>query len=235
MKKTTAIILAGGMGSRMNSTTPKQYMLLKEHPLLSYSLKAFQISPYINDIILVTRAQDMDYCNKLVKDYKISKVNVIVEGGEERYQSVYCGLQKVKETTHNIMIHDGARPLISQGLIERAYKSLQTNSASIPALPVVDTIKIVDNTSIIDTPNRNMLFAVQTPQVFTANVLLLAYKEMLKNDKDHITDDAMIVERYTSEKVTIFEGEQINLKITNPMDIEIAELYLNGNQKKYRK
>ncbi|MBQ8280511.1 MAG: 2-C-methyl-D-erythritol 4-phosphate cytidylyltransferase [Roseburia sp.] len=224
--KTTAIVLAGGSGKRMNSKVHKQYLLINEKPVLYYSLKAFEDSQ-VSDIILVVGAGEVEYCKKdIVEKYGFRKVKAIVEGGKERYHSVYEGLKAATETDY-VLIHDGARPFVSQPIIERTIDAVCQHQACVVGMPVKDTIKIVDDqTYAKDTPNRSNVWMVQTPQAFAYPLIYDAYTRMLAEEDSAITDDAMVVERMTDYKVKLIEGSYQNIKITTPEDLIIAEAYL---------
>lgn len=223
--KTTAIVLAAGSGKRMNSKVHKQYLLLKGKPVLYYSLKAFEDSR-IDDIILVVGAGEIDFCQKEIVDhYGFQKVRAIVEGGKERYHSVYEGL-KAAEGTDYVLIHDGARPFVSQTIIERTVEAVCEYKACVVGMPVKDTIKIVDeDTFAKETPNRSTVWMVQTPQAFSYPLIYDAYTRMLAEEDTAITDDAMVVERMTDYKVKLIEGSYQNIKITTPEDLDVAEKF----------
>lgn len=223
--KTTAIVLAAGSGKRMNSKVHKQYLLLKGRPVLYYSLKAFEDSP-IDDIILVVGAGEIDFCRKeIVEQYGFEKVRAIVEGGKERYHSVYEGL-KAAGATDYVLIHDGARPFVSQPIIERTLEAVCEYKACVVGMPVKDTIKIVDeDTFAKETPNRSTVWMVQTPQAFSYSLVYDAYTRMLADEDAAITDDAMVVERMTDYKVKLIEGSYQNIKITTPEDLDVAEKF----------
>lgn len=224
--KITAIVLAAGSGKRMNSNVHKQYLLIKEKPVLYYSLKAFEQSR-VDDIILVVGAGEVDYCKKdIVEKYGIRKVCAIVEGGKERYHSVYEGLKAVSDAEY-VLIHDGARPFVSQPIIERAIEGVCEHKACVVGMPVKDTIKIVDDETFAnETPDRSRVWMVQTPQAFEYSLIYDAYTKMLTGESAGITDDAMVVERMTDCKVKLIEGSYQNIKITTPEDLDIAEIYL---------
>lgn len=233
---TTAIILAAGQGKRMESKIAKQYLLIKERPVLYYTLKAFE-SSLVDSIILVTAKGEEEYCRKeIVEAYGFQKVKAIVEGGKERYHSVFQGLQAVAEfiaECEYVFIHDGARPFVSNEIIERAYKEVQISKACVVGMPVKDTIKIADEAGYAKvTPNRNLLWAVQTPQAFSFFLIKKAYEELVKNEEAlkekgiAITDDAMVAETFTDIKVKLVEGSYQNIKITTPEDLKIAEVFL---------
>ena len=223
--KTTAIVLAAGSGKRMNSKVHKQYLLLKGKPVLYYSLKAFEESR-IDDIILVVGAGDIDFCRKeIVEQYGFKKVSAIVEGGKERYHSVYEGLKAAGETDY-VLIHDGARPFVSGPIIERTLDAVCEYKACVVGMPVKDTIKIVDeDTFAKETPNRSHVWMVQTPQAFSYSLIYDAYTRMLADEDAAITDDAMVVERMTDYRVKLIEGSYENIKITTPEDLDVAEKF----------
>lgn len=225
-EKKTAIVLAAGQGRRMNSKVQKQYMLLKGKPVLYYSLKTFQNS-IIDDIILVVGQGEVSYCKtEIVEKYKFNKVTQIVEGGKERYQSVFNGIKSIKSTDY-IYIHDGARPFISNEMIERVTEEVRKHKACIVGMPVKDTIKIAESEGFVaDTPDRNKIWQIQTPQVFEYSLIKEAYEKLMSEKYDNITDDAMVVEMMLSYPIKLVKGDYRNLKITTPEDIQVAELFL---------
>lgn len=230
MNKITAIVLAAGSGSPMKSKTKKQFMEIKGKPVIWYSLFEFEKSR-VDEIILVTGKEDIDYCKKeIVEKYNLKKIKNVVAGGSERYESVYNGL---KEVTGNIvLIHDGARPLINNEIIERSIEGTIKSDACVVGVPVKDTIKRADKEGyIIDTPNRSELWITQTPQSFKTDLVKMAYKKMKEelekgNTTLNITDDAMVVEEFTTNQVRFVQGDYKNIKVTTPEDIDIAELFI---------
>lgn len=235
MNKITAIVLAAGSGSRMKSKTKKQFMEIKGKPVIWYSLFEFEKSR-VDEIILVTGKEDIDYCKKeIVEKYNLKKIKNVVAGGSERYESVYNGL---KEVTGNIvLIHDGARPLINNEIIERSIEGTIKNDACVVGVPVKDTIKRANKEGyIIDTPNRSELWITQTPQSFKTDLVKMAYKKMKEelekgNTTLNITDDAMVVEEFTTNQVRFVQGDYKNIKVTTPEDIDIAELFIELDAK----
>ncbi len=225
MSKISAIVLAAGNGSRMKSETKKQFIELEGMPIVCYSLETFENSQ-VDEIILVTNSDAIDYCkNEIVEKYNYAKVKDIVAGGSERYESVYNGLKKV--TGDIVLIHDGARPLITQDIIDRSIDGVKQHNCCVVGVPVKDTIKIADENRLIeDTPNRNKLWITQTPQSFYTNIVKSAYEAMLENKSGVITDDAMVVEKYSEEKVYFVEGDYANIKVTTPEDIPVAKALL---------
>lgn len=230
-KKYTAIVLSAGSGSRMKSDIPKQYLMLGDYPVIYYSLKAFEESA-VDNVILVAGAQDISFCeNEIVKKFGLKKVQKVVAGAAERYLSVYEGIKAAADADY-ILIHDGARPLLSVDLIGRCMKNVEKEKACVPAVLVKDTIKISDSGGYItDTPDRSSMWAAQTPQSFAYPLLLSAYEKLFVAQKAKkaditITDDAMLVEQFTERKVKLIEGSYKNLKITTPEDMQLAKLFL---------
>lgn len=233
--RTAAVILAAGSGKRMGSSTKKQYMLIAGKPVIYYSLKTFQES-FVDEIILVVSPGDVDYCKKeIVEKYSFSKVQHIVEGGKERYHSVAIGLNYISSCDF-VFIHDGARPVVTKAILERALCSVREYEACVVGMPVKDTIKIADREgNIASTPDRKLVWMVQTPQVFALPLIKEAYQSLLQKEEKFlkagisVTDDAMVVETLTGHSVRLVEGSYENIKITTPEDIQIAENFLNVN------
>lgn len=223
-KYCTAIVLAGGSGKRMGSKVHKQYLLMGGKPVLVYSLEAFQNSDYIDEIILVTGAGEEEYCReKILAPYHITKVGKVVEGGAERYQSVWNGLQETAPDGY-VFIHDGARPFVNKEIIERAYDCVSRYNACVAGMPVKDTIKIADENGFVkETPDRNTLWMIQTPQVFKTSLAKEAYSRLMQKENISVTDDAMVVEQMLHYPVKLFPGSYENIKITTPGDLEIGE------------
>lgn len=212
-----AIVLAGGNGSRMKSNMPKQYMQIEGRTVLFYSLKQFQDCSFIDQIILVTRAEDVEECKK---EYTMSKITHVVAGGKERYESVMNGLAQI-DTEGYVFIHDGARPCISQESLEKVYEDVKKYKATVLAVKSKDTVRLSDNEgNAVMTPARNNVWLIQTPQVFDTKTLKQAYECLTRIGTDKIiTDDAMIIEEFTDIKIHLTEGEYTNIKITTPEDL----------------
>lgn len=224
--KSTAIILAAGKGKRMQSDVPKQYLLLEGHPILFYSIRAFEES-FIDEIILVTGKDEVEYCKKeIVARYGFQKVKKVVAGGRERYHSVYEGLKAIDNTDY-VYIHDGARPFVTNEILERVRKEVEQYKACVVGMTVKDTIKIAGKDNIVkDTPNRNMVWQIQTPQTFSYALVKEAYDKLMKNEDDSITDDAMVVEKMLQYPIKLVEGSYENIKITTPEDLKIGRLFV---------
>ena len=227
MDKVTAIIVAGGSGKRMGMAIKKQYILLNKKEVLAHTLEVFNKSTLIDAIILVVSKEEIEKVKiEIVEKYALHKVKKIVAGGAERQDSVYNGLMATSEDTKYVMIHDGARPFIKEAVLKKALEVTLEKEATVVAVPVKDTIKIVDNkeNKVIDTPDRSTLWSIQTPQTFTKELLLKAY-EYAKRESLVVTDDSMLVEAY-GKSVYIVEGDYTNIKITTPEDLIIGEALL---------
>lgn len=225
-KKITALILAAGQGKRMNMTVAKQFLMLKDKPVLYYSIKAFEDS-CVDEIILVSSQGQIEYCKEnIIKAYDFKKVNQIIEGGDERYDSVYRALGAINDTEY-VLIHDGARPFISVTLINEVINTVKESKACIVATPVKDTIKVVNKKGlIIESPDRNHLWSAQTPQAFEYTSIKRAYDYLFQKDislRKNITDDAMVYDMYINQPVKIIKGNYNNIKITTPEDLIIAQ------------
>ena len=234
-----AIIVAGGTGSRMKSSVPKQYLDLRGKPVLQYSIEKFLENELIDACIIVAHKM----YHKDIEDMTrgIAGKNIyIVENGTERIDSVKNGLDKalsLEESYDNsenggmayVMIHDGARPLISEKLISDSIENVKKYRAIVPAIAVKDTIKkINDSNEVLDTPERAYLRAAQTPQCFELNLILDAFDKYNSDILlEHLpTDDGSLIELYSDANVVITEGDENNLKITTPIDLRIAEMIL---------
>ena len=225
--KCTAIVLSAGQGKRMGTKVQKQYLELEGKPILYYSLQAFQQSDLIDEIILVVGENQKEYCEtEIVSKYQISKVKKIVQGGAERFHSVWNGLREVDEAGY-VFIHDGARPFINEEILQRAYRTVLECKACVVGMPVKDTIKIADAEEYAkQTPDRKSLWAVQTPQVFETALVKKAYAMLMEQNDIQVTDDAMVVEQMLGEKVKLVQGSYENIKITTPEDLEIASVFV---------
>ena len=220
----SAIILAGGKGKRMNSSVSKQFIELKGKPILYYTLKKFIDNENIDEIILVLPKDEIEYCKENILEKYSLKIAKIVEGGKERQDSVYNGLKSITDC-NIVLIHDGARPFTSDRIINDGIKYAKIYGAAAPGVMPKDTKKIKDDNNFsIETPDRNTLMAIQTPQVFNYNKILQCH-ESIKENNIMVTDDTMVVERF-GEKVFLFDGDYINIKVTTPEDLILGEKFL---------
>lgn len=231
-EKCTAIILSAGRGSRMGTKIHKQYLEVDDRPILYFSLKAFQDSPIIDEIVVVVGEGQKDFVKTaIVERYGLKKVRHIVQGGAERYHSVWNGLQMVDHGY--VFIHDGARPFVDEAIIKRAYENVCEHKACVISMPVKDTIKTADDQGFVtSTPDRNHVWQMQTPQVFECGLVKTAYADLMKNEVAGVTDDAMVVERMSGHPIKLVEGSYENIKITTPEDLEVAKILMKRKNKK---
>lgn len=221
--KTSVIIVAAGKGKRMKKDYNKQYILLDDKPIVAHTIEVFESINLIDEIILVVGKGEVDLVKeKIIDKYNFKKLVKIVEGGSERQDSVYNGLKVVNKDCNIVLVHDGARPFVSRNIIEESINVAKDFGASIVAVKVKDTIKVVDkNMEVDNTPNRDTLWAVQTPQTFKYKLLLKAY-ENLQNNNIQVTDDAMLIEKL-GHRVKIIQGSYENIKITTPEDLILGQ------------
>ena len=217
-----AIIVAGGSGSRMHSSIPKQFLLLNDLPVLMHTIKAFFIADNKTKIVLVLPETQIPYWNELCSKYHFFIKHDIVNGGETRFHSVLNALNTISNEDSIIAVHDGVRPLASRKLITRCFEEAHTHKAVIPTIPVSDSIRLLDNGNS-KALNRTQYHTVQTPQCFAYNILKEAYQQPFT---DAFTDDASVVET-DGYKIVLVEGEASNIKITTPVDMAIAGALLN--------
>ena len=229
----TAIILAAGSGSRMHSAVAKQFLPLKGRPLIWYALHAVEESKIIDDCILVTSEHDIPYVrDEIVQKYHFTKVNIITSGGAERYLSVSRALQLIADgrlkrpNEHGyVFIHDGARPFLTEKILEDTYAAAVQYRACVAAVQSKDTVKISDGEGFaLSTPDRRTVWNIQTPQVFETSLILQAY-ERLQNRLPKL-QDASVVEMFTESRVKLVEASYQNIKITTPEDMKTAEAFL---------
>lgn len=238
--KNVAIVLAAGSGKRMQSDVKKQYMQIAGKPLIYYALHTFEQSDIITDVILVTGADDIDFCKQdIVEEYGFSKVRDIVAGGKERYHSVMAGIDAISKAggCEYVFIHDGARPFVDEAMLGRLYEDVKVTEACVAAVKSKDTVKLANTADyVVSTPNRDLTWIIQTPQVFEYELIKEAYG-ILKEEECGlpcqgivVTDDAMVVETWTKHRVKLTVGRYENIKVTTPDDIIMAELIVSKNE-----
>lgn len=220
-----AVIVAAGSATRMGGID-KVMADLGGEPMIVRTVRAFQNCDAIASIVIVTREDLIRPISDLCRDMK--KVAAVVAGGKSRQESVHLGLNALPKGTKLAAVHDGARPLVSWQVIDRVVRAANTYGAAAPAIPVKDTIKVVQGRLVKETPDRSSLMAVQTPQVFDFDLLRGALRKA-EEDGAQVTDDCSAVER-TGMRIKIVEGDERNLKVTTPMDLKIAELLLEETQ-----
>ena len=216
------VIVAAGSGSRMGTDIPKQFIEISGKPILAYTLEKFQNCPLVDEIIIVTRSDSIVLCKDISDIYGISKVSVITEGGETRQQSVCKGIGQLSGKEGYVLIHDGARPMISLSTLEKCISATIEFGASAVGVPMKDTIKYTDDGKFITkTVDRSKLWLIQTPQAFEIKSIDECHKKAIA-DSFEATDDCMLAEHY-GVKVALVEGEYENIKITSPQDLYIME------------
>lgn len=224
-----AIVVAAGQGTRFGGNTPKQFLMLRDRPLLAHSLLRFERHPAVGEIVLVTApAWQSHIRNEILSRFDLRKVGDLVAGGAERQDSVAAGLQAIKSHPEFIAVHDAVRPLFSMSLFERVLAGCRQADACIPAVALRDTVKQIENGMISRTLPRERLRLAQTPQIFRSEVLRRAFS----NADLHAlrgTDEAALVEA-VGGRVAWVEGDERNLKITSPLDLQIAELLCDEDQ-----
>lgn len=226
--KTLAIILSAGRGRRMQTDKPKQYLDLSGKPVIYYSLEAFEKSE-ADDVFLVIAPEDEGYIRKEILDkYRFHKLSKVIFGGSERYISVYNALTSADKEYDVVLIHDGARPLVSGELIQETIEGAKRYSAYIPGVPSKDTLRILGEDGnygkLID---RNKVYSIQTPQAFAYSLCRRAYDKLFAAKTfEGITDDALVLERMIGQKAKIGKGDYRNIKITTSEDMFLAAALL---------
>lgn len=230
--KNCVIIVAAGSGKRMRSAIAKQYIELKGRTILSYTIETFNNSENIDDIVLVTSSDAMDYVRReIIEKYGFDKVRTIVEGGAERQDSVYKGLKAVDSDTDVVLIHDGVRPFVADKYIAELESIAMEFGGCVLGAPVKDTIKVCDSEGYItDTPKRETLWLAQTPQCFKYDIIMKAY-EKAEKEGYRGTDDSMLAERL-GIRIKMVKGDYDNIKITTPEDLYMGEVILENIIKK---
>jgi len=222
--RAVAIVPAAGIGRRFDGTIRKTFVSLNGIPLLIHTLKRLQDAAVITEIIPVLKEDDIEKWSEVIADNGLSKVKRIVPGGSERQDSVFNALKILHEESL-ILIHDGVRPIFSARLVERLINEINGFDGIVPALPVKDTVKVVDADNIVvSTEDRNKLQAVQTPQVFPLRVIKEAYNRAYA-DGFYATDDAALVERMGG-RVKVIEGSPFNIKVTTQEDLEMVQYFI---------
>lgn len=224
-EKYTAIVVAAGQGKRMGTQIQKQFLDLGEgKPVLYYSLNCFQKSSLIDEIILVTSQDGIAFCQKeIVEKYNLNKVAKIIPGGRERRDSVCQGLKQCTDADY-VLIHDGARPFVTEEILQKVVDAARVHKACAVGVPAKDTVKLLDEQGFVrETPDRNQTWLVQTPQAFAYSLICEAHTFIGKHPTESVTDDAMAVERSGLARVKMVLGDYSNLKITTPEDLETAK------------
>lgn len=221
--KVSVVITAAGKGTRMKSDINKQYMEIGGIPVLARTVSIFQQCKAIDDIVLVVNEEDIDYCRaKIVERYNLSKVSELIGGGAERQKSVYRGLCVVGKNSELVLIHDGARPFVSDKNIIDCIAAARVYRACGVGVRLKDTVKICDDNGFVaSTPERSSLWSIQTPQGFAFDTIMTAHEKAIA-DNYAGTDDMVLVERI-GIPVKIVEGDYQNIKITTPEDLVVGK------------
>ncbi|WP_100405970.1 2-C-methyl-D-erythritol 4-phosphate cytidylyltransferase [Bacillus solitudinis] len=220
----SVVIPAAGQGKRMKAGKNKQFITLRGEPIIIHTLKVFEEDPWCQEIILVANEHECGAMREILTTYSIEKVSCIVRGGEERQHSVRRGIDAVKN--HDIvLIHDGARPFIDFRTIHQLVEQAAKTGGAIVAVPIKDTVKRVKQLEVSETINRSELWAVQTPQAFKRELIKQVHIQAEREQKIG-TDDASLMEWY-NHKVTVVEGDYLNIKLTTPEDLIFAEAILS--------
>jgi 2-C-methyl-D-erythritol 4-phosphate cytidylyltransferase len=229
--KVEALIVSAGKGHRFIEGKKKQFHLLAEKPILAHTLDKFETCPLIHSILLVVGQEDMDYCLKeIIEKYQYKKISQIVPGGKRRQDSVRNGIEVLSKDAEIVVIHDGVRPFVTKEMIEDSIRSAIRFGAVVLAMPVKETIKMVQpDGTVLKTLDRESLWQIQTPQTFQVNVIKEAYHKAT-GDGFAGTDDASLVERL-GIKVHILPGSYTNIKITTPEDLILANLFMKADTK----
>lgn len=223
----TAIVAAAGSSTRMGGED-KIMLPLRDDPVIVHTLRALECCPLVREIIVVTREELIVPLSKLCAGYCLTKVTKVLLGGDTRTQSVRLGVMEASDRAELIAIHDGARPLVTQEVLKEAILTAAQCGAAAPAIPVKDTIKRAADGVVTETPDRSELFAVQTPQVFEADLIRAAIHQAVEENVP-VTDDCSAVERL-GMKVTLTRGAEENIKITTPSDLAVAEALLRWRE-----
>ena len=220
-----AVVPAGGLGTRMGGTVPKQFLNLNGKPILYYTLKALQESGLISELILVVPKKEYsNACNQWLGKPEI--VTKVVVGGAKRQDSVYNGFCEVSRESEIVLVHDGVRPFLSHKMIRETINAAREYGAAITAIPVHDTIKRVDASGLVSqTVERENLWRVQTPQAFQYKILNEAFKKA-NSENFYGTDEGTLIE-HLGAPVKVIEGSEKNIKITQPEDLELSETYIS--------
>ncbi len=223
-----AVLLAAGKGSRMNTETPKQYLPVNGRPILYYSLAVLEASDVDQIVLVVGDGEEEWVREEVVERFGFRKVSAIVQGGKERSHSVHNGLGALRGVDY-VLIHDGARPCIDVPMVKRVMEAVEDCKACVVGMPMKDTVKIVDgDNTVVDTPNRDRVWGVQTPQAFDYLMIKGAYEAYMERGGQPVTDDAMVLEHMTDCRVKVIEGSYRNVKVTTPEDLKLVEEFLQG-------
>lgn len=223
-----AVIPAAGSGVRMGLGKAKQFIDLCGRPVLAVTLSHFQKCNLVDGIVVVISRDDVDYClREIVDRYELGKVSKVIAGGKRRQDSVRKGVEAITDCCRWVLIHDGVRPLVTDGLLQRVIKAAENFRAVITGLPVKETVKEIDSQGrVLGSIDRRRLWLIQTPQIFRWEDINLAHQQALKHGWEEAADDSFLIEKM-GIPVKIIEGEEDNIKVTTPQDLEIARFLIS--------
>jgi 2-C-methyl-D-erythritol 4-phosphate cytidylyltransferase len=230
--RTTAVVLAGGIGSRFGAAAPKQLVTLAGRPVLVHSLEVFEQSDSVDDIVLVMPAEHVGAAEALVRDAGMRKVTAVVAGGATRSDSSRRGLEAVTGGDDgNVLLHDAARPLVTEALVSSCVDALATATAVVLAVPAPDTMLVVSDGAVAEVADRQALWRAQTPQGFRLSVIRAAYERAAADPSFTATDDGSVVRRYLPDvEVRVVPGSAGNIKLTVTEDLAVAEALLRSRE-----
>lgn len=224
----SAVIVAGGVGKRMRSTTPKQLLDLLGSPVVVWAVKAFDESPVIHSVVVVCPEGDAEV-ERVITQYRFRKIHAVVAGGPERQDSVLEGLRAVPQSCTHVAVHDAARPAVSGDIIRRTVEAAFRYGNAICAIPVRDTVKTVREGRVVATLDRETLWQAQTPQVFTRDALVSAH-ELARQRRLRAPDDAALVEQL-GQTVAVVSGSEENIKVTTSIDLLLVAEILSSRMR----
>ncbi len=230
--RTVAIIPAAGTGMRMEMDRAKQFLDLDGKPILAITLEKFHVCSAVHSIIVVVPSGNVDACQrKIIEQYHLTKVEKVVAGGKRRQDSVRLGIEASEGRYGRVLIHDGVRPLIPSGLIERVVAAGMEHRAVITALPAKETVKEIDKKGqVLKTYDRRHIWLVQTPQLFRYEDIIMAHHRAVQEGWEEVTDDALLAEKM-GIPVKVIEGSENNIKVTTPHDLELVRFLMNRDKK----
>ena len=224
-----AIVAAAGIGTRMGHTVPKPYLLLAGKPILAHTLGVFEQVQEIREVILVVHPDELDYCQeKVISPYGFKKILRLVPGGKERQDSVYNALKALQneDDLEIVLVHDGVRPFVTPDQVQKVIQAARSHGAAVLGLPAHDTLKAVNSTGeILHTLERKDIWQIQTPQAFHTVLLWRAFTEAYSRSF-YGTDESSLMEHLLQQAVVVVAGSPLNLKITTPDDLALAEAIL---------
>lgn len=228
MKKNLALILAGGSGSRIDGALPKQFLLLDGKTILQHSIEKFENHPQVEHIFIVIHGDYIDRTREIVRGSGYKKVVKILKGGDTRQDSSRIGVTAANPGEYeNVLIHDAARPFVSKEIIDNILSALETHSAVNVAVPSPDTVIEIDAENFIkNVPDRKYLRRVQTPQAFKMELIREAHRLALENNITDATDDCSLILKLNLAPIYVVEGSERNIKITYPLDLQLAEILI---------